>query len=683
VLPAARYEGGRLEVLDAPQFGSLLIQRNSAATPLDDRLLYAPSSGRAGQMERLRYRVCAAGDEACVSASVDIPIRPVPSQSTAFAPGAEAGFRDFGFTGLPALAEARPELLARPLQASDVSTGTLLPTQPRFGVLWTTTVDLPVLTGGPTSANRTYVVHLRGEPGSDLDLHVAYDANNDNSIDESERLCSSATTGTSETCLVRFTQTPSGAPQLRIALGNPGPTTSAYRLVAGAVDASAAPNALAATAPRRLAAGASFDVRLSWRNDATPLPQGAIGVLRLRNGEEVGLGDVPVVIDLPRADTALAPAPALAPIALRSGIAHAVQVSQGGAARDRVFVDVPPGTTQLALALSRPAGLLRPVEVSLRRAVLPNASAESVPAAAPAADAEAINRTMSGSTLDVVLGTPAAGRWYVVFEDRGTPTGEQNTITAIATLTGGSQVPVPRSGGFYNTGRSGHGLFLYPTGGDWTGIWYTYLQDGSPVWYFMQAAAPGANGIWSAPVFRSGWNGSSNVLSEVGRAILTPTGRDAFQFSYVLDGEAGTEPFESFGRGCPNIGGRTINASGHWFDPARAGTGYSVQLFPNYEFYTVFVYSPRGEPRFLIAERNGLGVEDSTVPLQQLRGFCPLCARTANPERFDVGTLRREYVLGRLTRISVDAAFTNGTPGTWVASDAVVALGSVQGCAVN
>jgi hypothetical protein len=47
-----------------------------------------------------------------------------------------------------------------------------------------------------------------------------------------------------------------------------------------------------------------------------------------------------------------------------------------------------------------------------------------------------------------------------------------------------------RPGGFYNPQRSGNGLFLYPAGSEWAGLWYTYLQDGTPTWYYLQGQAP-------------------------------------------------------------------------------------------------------------------------------------------------------------------------------------------------
>jgi hypothetical protein len=242
---------------------------------------------------------------------------------------------------------------------------------------------------------------------------------------------------------------------------------------------------------------------------------------------------------------------------------------------------------------------------------------------------------------------------------------------------------VLRPGGFYNPQRSGNGLFLYPAGGEWAGLWYTYLQDGTPTWYYLQAPAPGATGIWRGTIYRSAWNGSSNVLTPVGEATVTPRSTSAFTFSYTLDGETGSEAYETFGGGCPTFAGAPLNASGHWFDPARAGSGYSVQLFPNYEFYTVFGYDAQGVPRYLIAERSGIGTATQSMNLDQNTGACPLCTRTGNPVRNSVGTLTRTVGSGTLQRIQLSGTYTAGVPGTWAANDTVTPLGTLQGCAGN
>jgi hypothetical protein len=301
----------------------------------------------------------------------------------------------------------------------------------------------------------------------------------------------------------------------------------------------------------------------------------------------------------------------------------------------------------------------------------------SVPSA-PARNLASASAVTPTGDESLTVNNPAAGRWYVTPVNAAGTTAD---LTVRATLTGTG--PQLRPGGFYNPQRSGNGLFLYPAGSEWAGLWYTYLQDGTPTWYYLQAPAPGATGIWRGTIYRSAWNGSSNFLTPVGEATVTPRSTSAFTFSYTLDGETGSEAYENFGGGCPTFAGAPLNASGHWFDPARAGSGYSVQLFPNYEFYTVFGYDAQGVPRYLIAERSGIGTATQSMSLDQNTGACPLCTRTGNPVRNSVGTLTRTVGSGTLQRIQLTGTYTAGVAGTWAANDAVTPLGTLQGCAGN
>ncbi|WP_397595844.1 Ig-like domain-containing protein [Silanimonas sp.] len=687
VVPADRFAGGRLEILRAPTRGTASVRSQGTASVFDDRIAYTPAAGNAGTSDTLRYRLCDVFGEACIEASVEIPIRVVPNLPGDLPVVAESGYRDLVFAGLPALPDARVEVLARRVD-SRLSSGAVAPDPAqRFARPWNESMSLPTVT---VDTPRTVLVALRGEPGTDLDLHVAYDANDDFRLPDEEILCSPGLVGPVETCVVRFTQRAATPPILWISVGNPGPRPVAYRLISGLVDGIGPLLGVAATAPTRIAEGEAFPVRLSWRPVAGPNGSAPIiGLLRVRNAQGASLGDLPLVLDWnpPTSDWLLGPAAfdALSPALLRTGESVDLAVPRDARARDRVFIDVPPGTGGLAITLSSiPGATFAPVEAYLSRVAFPSSGGSEV-AAAPGRDATTATVSLepaSGSQR-LLVAAPPSGRWYLALGGVANGLDALHQVRVTAELTTATPAPVVRPGGYFNPSRSGHGLFLYPAASDWAGLWYTYSQDGSPVWYYMQGAKPGANGIWTAPIFRSGWNGSRNHLTEVGRATITPTAADAFQFTYVLDGELGSEPFSSFGRGCPSIGGRVVDASGHWFDPARAGTGYSVQLLPNYEFHAVFAYSARGVPRFLVAERNGVGAANETLPLQQLRGFCPLCVRTGAPERTTVGVLRREFVNGQLSRIGVDASFANGTPGTWVANDAVVPLGGLQGCAAN
>ena len=687
VVPVSQFAAGRLEILRAPIRGTARVLSQGTSSVLDDRIAYTPGAGNAGTVDSLRYRLCDALGETCIQAALEIPIRVVPNVPGDQPVPTEAGYRDLVFSGLPELADARVSVLARRVDGPIVQHTSEPNPAERFARPWTPSMALPTVA---VDTPRTVLVALRGEPGADLDLHVAYDANDDFRIAEQEILCSPGLVSAVETCVVSFIQRANATPILWIAVGNPGPSPIAYRLIRSFVDDLAPLPGVVAAAPTRIGEGEVFPVRISWRPVAGPFgSQPVVGMLRLRNTDGGNLGDLPLVIDWnpPTSDTILGPAAfdTLSPLMLRPGESIELAVPRDTRVRDQVFIDIPAGTADLAFTLTPiPGATFGTVEAYLGRAPLLSIGGPQVDAAPQRVDAVATITMAPGTgpqNLQVLA--PAAGRWYLALGGVANGLDALQSVRVTADLGRLTPAPTIRPGGYFNPARSGHGLFLYPAGNDWAGLWYTYQQDGEPVWYYLQGAKPGANGIWTAPIFRSGWNGSRNHLTEVGRATITPTADDAFQFTYVLDGETGSEPFASFGRGCPSIDGRVVDASGHWFDPARAGAGYSVQLLPNYEFHAVFAYSARGEPRFLVAERNGVGAVNETLPLQQLRGFCPLCTRSGDPQRATVGVLRRVFTNGVLTGINVDAAFTNGTTGTWVVNDAVVPLGGLQGCSAN
>ena len=197
--------------------------------------------------------------------------------------------------------------------------------------------------------------------------------------------------------------------------------------------------------------------------------------------------------------------------------------------------------------------------------------------------------------------------------------------------------------------------------------------------------APGVTGGWSSPLLRAAWDGDSRELVQVGRVVLTPVGPDRFAWSYEIDGEAGSETFESLGRGCPTLDGDVVDASSTWFDPDHAGTGYSVQLFPDYEYYAAFVYDALGVPRFITAERGSFGGADELIDLEQLRGFCPLCERAGDPERDTIGVFGRGFDdVPTLEFMAAAGLFSGDVDGTWSQEDDVQPLGgpgATQGCA--
>ena len=363
--------------------------------------------------------------------------------------------------------------------------------------------------------------------------------------------------------------------------------------------------------------------------------------------------------------------------ALASGVATTLRL-EPGRQHPRLFIDVPAGATLLRVTSAST------VDIDLFLSPVPAPAspwADANIADTPDVSAAPFRATTAGNgneTLQVDGAALTPGRWYVVPRNAGTAAGD---LTVTATVTG--TAPVVRRGSYYNEDRGGHGVFLYPAADQWAGIWYTYLRDTTPTWYYLQGPAPGANGIWNGTLYRSKWTGSGNALTVVGNALATPTAPDRFTWSFNLDGEAGSEPMLSLGRGCPQLGGTTIDSSGNWFDPANAGTGHSTQFWSGdgYQFFASFIYDGNDDPRYVVGEADTIGTAQQVLPLEQVAGFCPLCPRPGTPVRRTIGELVRTFENGRLKEILLSADYTAGVPGSWTSSDQVQTLGEhTQGC---
>ena len=269
------------------------------------------------------------------------------------------------------------------------------------------------------------------------------------------------------------------------------------------------------------------------------------------------------------------------------------------------------------------------------------------------------------------------------------PTNADGSVADVvvkATITQSSAVPALAAGHFYNPARSGHGVSYEYVAGQRVLIWYTYLDDGSPVWYYAQGPAPSPNrGTWSAPLLRFHWHGSGTTSRPVGTVQVTELGKandgsDQIVFSWNLNGEGGSETMQRLGgSGCP--AGFEGN-NGMWFAPSLPGYGYTVTLFPNYEFMPVYLYDAKGNPRWVSAEKAGFVAGESALPMYQITGFCPWCVRPGSLAYRAAGTLTRRTSGGAFTGLGLDTTFVAPVTGTWVQDRPVSLLTASSPCVV-
>src|SRR5205807_1465229 len=114
-----------------------------------------------------------------------------------------------------------------------------------------------------------------------------------------------------------------------------------------------------------------------------------------------------------------------------------------------------------------------------------------------------------------------------------------------ASFTPSAAVIHPAPGAYFNPQRSGHGIFMNDAAGNRVLYWYTYLEDGTPVWYTAGAPVPDAStGTWIAQLLRVNWKGDViNTFGIVGDVLLTPINATDFMFSWHLNGTSGSERF--------------------------------------------------------------------------------------------------------------------------------------------
>ncbi len=659
--------GNDFAIVSAARHGRVDVVSEQVGALTELRAKYQPPARLPGGQDRFRYRSCGAyWSTPCAEADVDLRMLAFPAATYELRVDRDRGHRDFERSGHPAIAGLRFD--TTPLVAPRVDR-LALGFDPSPADAFDGDEGTQTRVAGVDSAPeaRTWMLYSRAATAAsgDIDLYIGVDRNGNGRADRDEIVCTAVMARTVERCDFKLDQPANGGFAWWVRVHNRGAAQD-VRLERYLIPLSGPPG-FTLTSKAQVAQNEPWRWRVAWTLPGMASGESMAGAVRVKADDGLDLGWVPMRFE--RESGPEVPAP------LAHANHRAFAVAPGQSLR-RAFIDVPPGIGRLDVDVDASAAVdvrLVPLGTPAATSAAPMIRSVGAESAAASADGVVGRRALS-------VDAPTAGQWFVQVSNRA---GAAATARVRLTprLVAGTSTPRLQPGSYFNAGRSGHGLFAYPAGPDWAGLWYTYLADGTPTWYYLQGRAPGADGTWTASLFRSRWYGSANQLTAVGAATLTAGADGTVVFSHMVDGESGSEPMQAFGRGCPSIGGRVVDASGHWFDPRRAGAGYSVQLFPNYEFYAVFGYDGQGEARYLAAELPRAGGPSERLALDQLRGFCALCVREGNPQRRSVGHLERDIVDGRLSAIRVQAGYVDGVGGTWATDDAPTPLGTLQGCA--
>ena len=124
---------------------------------------------------------------------------------------------------------------------------------------------------------------------------------------------------------------------------------------------------------------------------------------------------------------------------------------------------------------------------------------------------------------------------------------------------------IPKDGLWWNPARSGHGVDVQYDGVNLIMVWYTYNNDGTPTWYLASGPLSGTQPGHQVWIHMFGMAAKASATS-VGTATIDFKDATHADFSWVINGTAGTEPFEFF----VTSSDQTLNDyTGIWFEPVQ------------------------------------------------------------------------------------------------------------------
>ncbi len=479
---------------------------------------------------------------------------------------------------------------------------------------------------------------------SDMDLYIGRDIDGDGSPDESEVVCSSDTRNTAnESCGV--SNPVAGIWWVMMQAYSTSGATQA-RLSAAVLDSGAA-STLTATGPAILAENASGNMRISWHNVSAESGEELWGAVAIgtdpANPQNIGV--VPVIYTRTGEDD-------LQESIVLGNDSPASFILPANAKHKRLVFDVPPGGGSVDFSLTAKDSTNNSnLKLQVHRMTFPNAFNQA-PFVTEMPDGLPLKGQDTGGAMGPAVSVSGValnpGRYYMTAENLG---GNSIAVTAKAVYQGASPRVKPRTGlwGDGSYGAAGAQGFEYAeVNGVWFGIWYTYNEDGTPTWYFIDSGALDPMGnSHTADILEFTNNPNVNPPTQkftvVGKATFTAISETDMKISYFLNGKyGGSSAVPLSTNTCVMQDGSPAPITGTWAPNINiaGGIGGSSVEYGNGKALVHYVYDDNGEPRWVIS-----GNATTPAPATEaweFRGYCPTC-NFVQPTYTTVGTISQTY----------------------------------------
>ncbi len=472
---------------------------------------------------------------------------------------------------------------------------------------------------------------------TDIDLFVGFDENGNGVAEEVEEECRSISPNELEDCLIKTPQ----AGQWWILVQNfPHPdepaseTPDSVELDLAVLDAADDPSFVASGPGKH--EGGPLDIDLFWDQPAMLQDERWIGVVGFASSPVV-LADIDTVPVFVRRTDANTPKPT----ALFDGETRPVVVP-GNTAHDLLFIDVPPSASGLQVDVQGQTG----VEGALYR--LDHADiagfAPDTPPAPASGSLVSARGSGDGFSLDYSAGigsTLPAGRYYIVLDNTST---RERRVNVSVSIVESDEAALSRFGLYSPRDRVINQGFEWNAGAAGLVVWYSYDEDGVPVFYNAAGPIDEDRSTWWTDLLRTTSIGERNNINTVGRLGITSLGEEDMIVAWRLNGAHGSERLgPDSAPTCPTVGGESVSYTGHWFAPGQAQGGTTVIVNESFQAQVRYYFDDLGVGRWVISNaRSGDGPLAEELDLLELRGFCPSC--TEGPVTLEqVGTYTRIF----------------------------------------
>lgn len=578
-----------------------------------------------------------------------------------------SGFEDFTFNGV--LGTQQLTFLAGGLSAPDV---VVLPLEqdPTPSDAFDGSAGAETLIFTLPEGTLQFRTELPPSDALDTDLFVGIDANGNGVAEESELVCQSISPINEEFCDIlnppagrwwvlvnNFTTEPGNSGAVDVTLGS--------LIIAPSADSD-----LIATGPGTKEAFDNIDLRVAWNDVDVPAGTVLFGAVGIGSGPGQGADIAVIPLSLTRTGFATPTTTALLDGTDRSFALDAGQRHEG------LFIDVPPGVDTLEVRVAGASTLENGnLELELFRVPFDNAFAQAPEAVAPSgAPVDSASGSGGAGPQLSLSGGVDAGRWYAVVRNSG---GAPASVRVRADLGFSGSGGVDVLGGLWApSSRPGisQGFEYTPAGSNRAFLWYTFEQDGSPVWYL--ASGPDTDGNrWQATLFRFTNDGATQAATPVGDVAISMLDENDAVMSWTLFGVSGSDRFDALSRECPDSG--SVSYTGIWSRPAVGLGGASVLANATTQGQIHYLYDGLGKPRWLLGTGNFS--LDETLTLLQFSGFAPNGSGSVANQT--VGVIDMSYADNANGTWTLDYLFEAPVGGNVTRTDEVIKLSNEIACA--